>query len=115
MKKLFIFTLVLTLLGTGFSYSIAHAQTAADLAGATIGVKDPDQTRSGLATKLTDASTKLAEGKYLDAIDKLVDFRVSVEKLAAAPKPKISQADAQLLIADANNAIACIQSLTAGG
>jgi hypothetical protein len=70
---------------------------------------------ASLAAKLTDASTKLTEGKYLDAIDKLVDFRTSVEKLAAAPKPKISQADAQLLIADANNTIACIQGLIAEG
>jgi hypothetical protein len=38
-----------------------------------------------------------------------------VEKLAAAPKPKISQADAQLLITDANNAIACIQGLIIEG
>ena len=127
MKKLFLFALIITVLASGFIHSTAHAQTVsecqglinqtrADLAGIqSIGGKDPVQTRADLDAKLVAASSKLDEGKFLDAIAKLVDFRTSVENLAAAPKPKISQADAQLLITDANNAIACIQSLTVAG
>jgi hypothetical protein len=42
---------------------------------------------------------------------KLVDFRASVEKSANALKPKISQADAQLLIANTDNTFACLQGL----
>ena len=126
MKKLLIFALVLTLLSAGLPVLVAQAQTvtdcqvlidqtAADLAGVTIGGNNAEQTRAGLNAKLTDASTKLAEGKYQDAIAKLLDFETTVEKLATAAKPKISQADAQLLIADADAAIACIQGLIAEG
>jgi hypothetical protein len=39
---------------------------------------------------LDSASANLAEGKFQDAIDKLVGFRTSVEELVDAPKPKIS-------------------------
>jgi hypothetical protein len=126
MKKLLIFALVLTLLGAGVSVSTAHAQTvadcqalidqtAADLAAVTINGNNVEQTRANLAAKLTDASAKLTEGKYLDAIGKLLDFRTSVEKLATAAKPKLSQADAQLLITDADHAITCIQGLRVEG
>lgn len=127
MKKLLIFALLMAVLASGLVSTSAQAQTVsecqalidqtrADLAGTqSISGKDPVQTKAGLDAKLVAASAKLAEGKFEDAILKLVDFRTSVETLAAAPKPKISQQDAQLLIADANNAIACIQGLTAEG
>jgi hypothetical protein len=126
MKKLTTLALVIIILAAGLFYSSARAetisdcqalidQTSSDLAGVTIGGNNPEQTRASLQSKLTGASTKLDEGKYQDAIDKLVDFRTSVEKLAAAPKPKISPEDAALLITDANNAIACIQSLIVEG
>jgi hypothetical protein len=126
MKKLTTLALVIIILAAGLFYSSARAetisdcqalidQTTSDLAGVTIGGNNPEQTRASLQSKLTGASTKLDEGKYQDAIDKLVDFRTSVEKLAAAPKPKISPEDAALLITDANNAIACIQSLIVEG
>ena len=126
MKKLTTLVLMIIVLAAGFFYSPARAetisdcqalidQTSSDLAGVTIGGNNPEQTRASLQSKLTGASTKLDEGKYQDAIDKLVDFRTSVEKLAAAPKPKISPEDAALLITDVNNAIACIQSLIVEG
>jgi hypothetical protein len=121
MKKLILLTLVAMLALAAFP-SIAQAQTleecqsliaqtSSDLAGVTIGGNNPDQTRASLQSKLVGASTKLTEGKNEDAIAKLVDFQTSVQKLSDAPKPKISQADAQLLTDDANNAIACIQGL----
>lgn len=127
MKKLFIFALLVAVLASGFVATSVQAQTVsecqalidqtrADLAGIqSIGGKDSVGTKTSLDTKLVDASLKLSEGKYEDAIAKLVDFRTTVETLAAAPKPKISQEDAQLLIADANNAIACIQGLIVEG
>jgi hypothetical protein len=121
LKKLILLTLI-AILAFGSFPSIAQAQTidecqalidqtSNDLAGIAIGGNNPDQARASLQSKLVGASTKLAEGKNEEAMTKLVDFQTSVEKLATAPKPKISQADAQLLMTDANNAIACIQSL----
>lgn len=86
-------------------------QTADHLAGATIGGRHPDQTRASLQSKLDGASTKLEEGKLQDAVDKLVNFRTAVENLAFSAKPKISQADADLLISDSDAAILCIQGL----
>ena len=127
MKKLLIFALLVAVLASGFVSTSVQAQTVsecqalinqtrADLAGVqSIGGKDSVQTKANLDAKLVDASAKLAEGKFEDAIAKLVDFRTSIENLAAAPKPKISQQDAGLLIADSNNAIACIQGLIVEG
>jgi hypothetical protein len=70
-----------------------------------------DANRANLLIKLNEASEKLAEGKLDDAIQKLTDFRTNVELLASATKPKIDPEDAATLIAGANDAIACIQSL----
>jgi hypothetical protein len=70
-----------------------------------------DANRADLLGKLNEASTKLSEGKYEDAIQKLTDFRTSVVQLSSAAKPKIDAEDAAALIAGADDAIACIQSL----
>ena len=70
-----------------------------------------DANRADLLGKLNEASTKLAEGKYEDAIQKLTDFRTSVVQLGSAAKPKIDTEEAAALIAGADDAIACIQSL----
>ncbi len=126
MKKVVTLGLAVVIVTLGFFYSAARAetiadcqnligQTTADLAGVTIGGNHPDRTRDSLQSKLDGASAKLTEGKFQDAIDKLVDFNTAVEKMAAASKPKIGPADAELLVTDANNAVACIQSLLAGG
>jgi hypothetical protein len=48
---------------------------------------------------------------FQDAVDKFVDFRTEVEKLVGAAKPEMRQAGADLLIAYANAAIACIEGL----
>jgi hypothetical protein len=69
--------------------------------------------RADLLIKLDEASEKLAEGKLDDAVQKLTDFRTSVQLLASATKPKIDAEDAAALIAGADDAIACIQSLQA--
>jgi PKD repeat protein len=77
-----------------------------------IGGKNSDRTRDGLESKLDGASAKLLEGKFEDAIQKLVDFKTKLPKLAN--KGEISQEDADLLIAEADGAIACIQSIIDG-
>lgn len=126
MKKLIALTVVAIILASGFFYSTARAdtiadcqnlidKTAGDLAGVAIGGNHPERTRDSLQSKLDGASTKLSEGKLLDAIAKLVDFNTAVNKMATAAKPKIGSEDAELLVNDANNVIACIQSLLDGG
>lgn len=72
-----------------------------------------EDNRAYLLGKLNEASAKLAEGKLGDAIQKLTDFRTNVQGLASATKPKIDLEDGAALIAGADDAIACIQSLQA--
>jgi hypothetical protein len=60
-------------------------------------------------TKLDDASAKLAEGKNADAIQKLTNFRDTVDALNT--QGKIDPDDANTLISGANDAIACIMAL----
>jgi hypothetical protein len=68
-----------------------------------------DQT--GLLGKLDSASTKLAQGKFADALQALTQFRDKVATLQS--QDKIGPEDADALIAAANDAIACIQALIA--
>ena len=49
----------------------------------------------------------------VDAGDKLVGFRTSVELLSSATKPKIDHVDASALIAGATDAITCVRDLQA--
>lgn len=71
-----------------------------------------DKDRAGLLGELDGATTKLAEGKLADAVQKLTDFRTTIEGLNVT-KVKINPDDAAALIAGANDAIACIDSLQA--
>ena len=66
--------------------------------------------QAGLIGKLESAQSKLAQGKNQDAIANLTSFRDKVATLAA--QGKVSQTDADALIAGANEAIACVQKLT---
>jgi hypothetical protein len=65
----------------------------------------------GLLAKLDAASTKLAAGKTTDAVAKLVDFQITLDALAVAPKPKVDPALAQALSAEAQGVIVCINEL----
>jgi hypothetical protein len=67
--------------------------------------------QAGLLEKLDTASAKLALGKNADAVQKLTDFHDKVTLLGA--QGKINHEEALVLIKGANQAIACIQSLTA--
>ena len=79
---------------------------------ATAGVdsfSNPEKDRTGLLGKLNSASAKLAQGKFEDAIQSLTQFREKVVSLRS--QGKIDPDDANALIAGADDAIACVQSL----
>ena len=99
----------------------AFAQTAADcnakietLKAQTVATtfvgQNAAKDQAGLIGKLESAQSKLAQGKNQDAIANLTSFRDKVATLAT--QGKVSQADADALIAGANDAIACVQGLT---
>ena len=85
-----------------------------------IGGNNPQQTYSSLASKLQSAKTKLDQHKFADALQKLQDFKTAVLALRDAAKPKLSAADAGLLLdgddsspidEGLNGAIACVALL----
>lgn len=87
-----------------------------------IGGNNPQQTYTSLTSKLRSAGTKLDQRKYADALGKLQDFRIAVGTMRDAAKPKLSAADANLLLdgddpsrspfdEGANGAITCIALL----
>lgn len=77
-------------------------------ANATFFGKNAAKEKTGLLGKLDAASSALAAGKNADAIQKLTDFRDHVAQLEG--QGKVAPADADALIAGANDAIACIQA-----
>src|ERR671914_509478 len=110
----FLLGLTLSLLMWGISASPAKAETVTDcqakidvLRGqtqnATFFGQYAEKNRTGLVTKLDNASAKLAEGKNADAIQKLTNFRDTVAALNA--QGKINPDDANTLISGANDAI----------
>src|ERR687890_460339 len=109
--------LTLSLLMWGLSASPAQAETIGECQAkidvlkvqtkdATFIGQNAEKNRIGLLTKLDNASSKLAEGKNADAIQKLTDFKTTVNSLAGGGK--IAPADAQRLVSGADDAIACI-------
>ena len=64
-----------------------------------------------LVAKLDAASAKLAAGKNTDAVAKLVDFQITLNGLASAPKPKADAAIAEALSDDAQGVIDCITDI----
>jgi hypothetical protein len=67
--------------------------------------------RLGLIGKLDSATTKLAQGKTADALANLTSVRDKVSSLAA--QGKLDQADADVLLAETNEAITCVEGLGA--
>jgi hypothetical protein len=84
-------------------------QLAAQTAASTFTGKNAARDKSGLLDKLTNANTKLSEGKNEDAILKLQDFQARVRVLAETGK--LAPADAHSLNAGADAAISCINSI----
>jgi hypothetical protein len=68
-------------------------QLAAQTAASTVTGKNAAKDKSGLLDKLTNANTKLSEGKNEDAVLKLQDFQARVRVLAETGK--LAPADAQ--------------------
>jgi FIMAH domain-containing protein len=87
---------------------LADLQTATEAAGPSFtNQKDVN----GLLGKLDAASTKLVQGKNVDAVQKLVEFQTTLNALATAPKPKIDPTVAQALSTDAQTVIDCIDAI----
>jgi hypothetical protein len=87
-----------------------------DSEGVVIVGKNAEKNRAGLIGKLDNASVALDRVKLCDAIRKLTDFRNKVNQLIASgsinndPNAGVTGQD---LVNDANEAIACVQSLVA--
>ena len=79
-------------------------------AGATFTGQNATKDRTALLGKLDSALAKLAQGKFADAIQALTQFRDKVADLR--DQGKINPDDASALIVRANDAIACVESLT---
>lgn len=69
-----------------------------DLNGVDIGGNNAERTRASLTSKLQGAKEKLDQGKFADALVKLQDFRAAVIVMRDSAKPKLSLADADLLL-----------------
>lgn len=74
-----------------------------------IGGQNPGKTLDSLLSKLDGALVKLDQAKFYDAIQKLTDYRDKI--LLLATQGKMAQADADNLVAEANNSIACIANI----
>jgi hypothetical protein len=104
-----------TVRATTVSECLAQIDTLQqELAAVVIGGNNPDRTRAGLDSKLSNASTKLDQAKFCDSIVKLTDFRDSVLQLAvpnAKGEYKMSPQDANSLASGADDATICIRDL----
>jgi hypothetical protein len=70
-----------------------------------------EKDRTGLIGKLDSASSKLSQGKTQDALANLTSVRDKVGTLVA--QGKLDPADADVLLAEVNEAIACVEGLHA--
>lgn len=74
---------------------------------------NPDKDHVNLVDKLEAASAKLEVGKNADAVQKLVNYRMTLNLLATADKPKVDFAVAEALRAEAADVISCIEMIGA--
>jgi hypothetical protein len=109
-----------------FAAVVAHATTVSECQAIIAGLKTKTASvaisgkqaetkdRPGMTIKLDEASLKLDQAKFCDSIQKLNDFKVKVNQLAAAGKLNQDPAagvTAQELLTDADAAIACVGDL----
>jgi len=66
-----------------------------------------EKDRQGLLTKLSNAETKLTEGKTADAVAKITDIQTAVARLAEGGK--LNSEDAQAIDTAAEDVIVCLQ------
>lgn len=67
--------------------------------------------RDGLVSKVVGASIKISQEKILDAEQKLADYELKLTSLGDAPKPKISEEDADTLSGLLIGAQICVATL----
>jgi len=70
-----------------------------------------EKDRAGLVAKLDSASEKLSQGKSQDALANLISVREKVGTLVA--QGKLDPADAEVLLKEIDEAIACVEGLQA--
>lgn len=70
-----------------------------------------EKDRTGLIGKLDSATSKLSQGKTQDALANLISVREKVGTLVA--QGKLDPADGEVLLAEVNEAIACVEGLQA--
>jgi hypothetical protein len=70
-----------------------------------------EKDRTGVVGKLDSASAKLSQGKTQDALANLLSVREKVGTLVA--QGKLDPAGAEVLLAEVNEAIACVEGLQA--
>lgn len=63
-----------------------------------IGGNNAQRTYESLTSKLQGAIAKLDQNKFADALQKLEEFRTAITGMRDAAKPKLSAADANLLL-----------------
>lgn len=109
-----------------FAAVVAHATTVSECQAIIAGLKTKTaavaisgksaetKDRPGMIGKLNEANLKLDQAKFCDAIQKLNDFKVKVNQLAAAGRinqDPTAGTTGQEMLADADAAIACINDL----
>ena len=114
-------TILLALLALGLCFIAPPAQaTTISECQALIGVLITDtqaattlsaKDEAALLGKAQNASLKLDQAKFADALQKLVDYQNTLNALHSAAKPKIGANDYATLSADVAAAIACVQDL----
>ena len=107
---------VTSLAGTAIATTAEECQAKIDAltgqtADATFFGQSAEKNSTRLQDKLAAASAKLAEDKFADTIEKVSDFRATVDALNTAPKLKIHPDDAAVLIGGANDVIACLENV----
>ena len=125
MMKKISFAAIVCALAMFVAAPLAHATTVTEVQamiaslrtkteGVVITGKSADKDRAGLILKLNEATLKVDQGKFCDAVAKLNDFKVRVNALIAAGK--INQDPAvgttgQELLNDADATIAALNEL----
>jgi hypothetical protein len=127
MMKKISFAAILFTLAMFVAVPLAHATTITEIQTSitnlkakteTVAItgKQADKDRMGLLVKLNEATLKVDQGKFCDAIQKLNDFKARVNALIEAGKinqdPTLGTTGTELL-ADADATIALINNLIA--
>ena len=81
------------------------------LCGVTDAATLKDRDRDTLVSKVLGAAVKLSQFKPLEADQKLADYETKLDSLINAPKPKISEGDANSLSSELVSARMCVDAV----